>query len=56
MFITFQGEIVNQIEYNVANAGDYVEQAKEETKKAVHYQSSARRVTYSRPPRQIPVA
>ena len=36
---------MNQIEYNVANAGDYVEQAKEETKKAVHYQSSARRVT-----------
>merc|ERR1712183_556123 len=43
MMVEQQGEMINQIEYNVANAGDYVEQAKEETKKAVHYQSSARR-------------
>lgn len=43
MMVEQQGEMVNQIEYNVANASDYVEQAKIETKKAVHYQSSARR-------------
>uniref|UniRef100_A0A8D2LAQ5 t-SNARE coiled-coil homology domain-containing protein n=1 Tax=Varanus komodoensis TaxID=61221 RepID=A0A8D2LAQ5_VARKO len=37
------GEMVNSIEKNVMNAADYVEHAKEETKKAVKYQSKARR-------------
>ena len=41
----FQGEMVNQIEYNVTNASSYVEEAKNQTSKAVKYQSSARRVT-----------
>jgi len=45
MMVEQQGEMVNQIEFNVTNASEYVEQAKIETKKAVHYQSSARRVT-----------
>lgn len=36
--------MVNSIEKNVMNAVDYVEHAKEETKKAVKYQSKARRV------------
>jgi len=43
MMVEQQGDMVNQIEFNVANASEYVEQAKVETKKAVHYQSSARR-------------
>ncbi|XP_038201266.1 syntaxin-2 isoform X10 [Arvicola amphibius] len=38
-----QGEMVNNIERNVMNAADYVEHAKEETKKAIKYQSKARR-------------
>lgn len=40
-----QGEMVNNIERNVMNAADYVEHAKEETKKAIKYQSKARRVS-----------
>ncbi|NXX52596.1 STX2 protein, partial [Scopus umbretta] len=46
MFVETQGEMVNNIEKNVMNASDYVEHAKEETKKAVKYQSKARRVCY----------
>jgi len=42
----FKGEMVNNIEKNVMNASDYVEHAKEDTKKAVKYQSKARRVCY----------
>ncbi|XP_038945031.1 syntaxin-2 isoform X5 [Rattus norvegicus] len=38
-----QGEMVNNIERNVVNSVDYVEHAKEETKKAIKYQSKARR-------------
>uniref|UniRef100_A0A670ZV81 t-SNARE coiled-coil homology domain-containing protein n=1 Tax=Pseudonaja textilis TaxID=8673 RepID=A0A670ZV81_PSETE len=44
MLVEVQGEMVNSIEKNVMNAVDYVEHAKEETKKAVKYQSKARRV------------
>ncbi|XP_032100333.1 syntaxin-2 isoform X3 [Sapajus apella] len=43
MFVETQGEMINNIERNVMNATDYVEHAKEETKKAVKYQSKARR-------------
>ncbi|XP_020860008.1 syntaxin-2 isoform X1 [Phascolarctos cinereus] len=43
MFVEIQGEMINNIEKNVMNASDYVEHAKEETKKAVKYQSKARR-------------
>lgn len=39
-----QGDMVNNIEKNVENATDYIEHAKEETKKAVKYQSKSRRV------------
>lgn len=35
--------MVNNIERNVVNSVDYVERAKEETKKAIKYQSKARR-------------
>ncbi|XP_069726757.1 syntaxin-2 isoform X2 [Phaenicophaeus curvirostris] len=43
MFVETQGDMINNIEKNVMNASDYVEHAKEETKKAVRYQSKARR-------------
>uniref|UniRef100_A0A8C9AKB4 Syntaxin 2 n=1 Tax=Prolemur simus TaxID=1328070 RepID=A0A8C9AKB4_PROSS len=43
MFVETQGEMINNIEKNVMNAADYVEHAKEETKKAVKYRSKARR-------------
>ncbi|ELK14244.1 Syntaxin-2 [Pteropus alecto] len=43
MFVETQGEMINNIEKNVTNAADYVEHAKEETKKAIKYQSKARR-------------
>ncbi|XP_006147403.1 syntaxin-2 isoform X1 [Tupaia chinensis] len=43
VFVETQGEMVNNIEKNVMNAADYVEHAKEETKKAVKYHSKARR-------------
>lgn len=41
----FQGEMIDNIEKNVAHAADYVEHAKEETKKAVRFHSRARRVS-----------
>ncbi|XP_055511475.1 syntaxin-2-like [Leucoraja erinacea] len=43
MLVEQQGEMVNNIETNVVNATEYIERAKEETKKAVRYQSKARR-------------
>ncbi|XP_054568653.1 syntaxin-2 isoform X1 [Eptesicus fuscus] len=43
MFVETQGDMINNIEKNVTSAVDYVERAKEETKKAVKYQSKARR-------------
>ncbi|XP_072908061.1 syntaxin-2-like isoform X1 [Hemitrygon akajei] len=43
MLVEQQGEMVNNIETNVVNAVEYVERAKEETKKAMRYQSKARR-------------
>ena len=47
-FFFSQGEMINQIEYNVTNASSYVEEAKNQTSKAVKYQSSARRVIFSK--------
>ncbi|XP_072106906.1 syntaxin-3-like, partial [Mobula birostris] len=43
MLVENQGEIVNNIEVNVLKATDHVEMAKAETKKAVKYQSQARK-------------
>ena len=37
--------MINRVEYNVDQAADYVQSAKMETKKAVRYQSKARRVS-----------
>ena len=36
--------MINRIEFNVDQAADYVQSAKNETKKAVIYQSKARKV------------
>lgn len=46
-----QGEMIDRIEYNVTNAVEYVEKAKGDTKKAVSYQSKARRVSTMFPAR-----
>ncbi|XP_063820716.1 syntaxin-2 isoform X1 [Pseudophryne corroboree] len=46
MLVETQGEMINNIEKNVENAADYIEHAKEETKKAVKYQSKSRRKTW----------
>ncbi|KAM4709802.1 syntaxin-2 isoform 1-T1 [Discoglossus pictus] len=43
MLVETQGEMINSIEKHVQNASDYIEHAKEETKKAVKYQSKSRR-------------
>uniref|UniRef100_A0A8C6UYD8 Syntaxin 2 n=1 Tax=Neogobius melanostomus TaxID=47308 RepID=A0A8C6UYD8_9GOBI len=43
MLVETQGEMVNNIENNVANAAEYICRAKEETKKAVRYQKRSRR-------------
>ncbi|XP_075032572.1 syntaxin-2 isoform X1 [Mixophyes fleayi] len=47
MLVETQGEMINNIEKNVENAADYIEHAKEETKKAVKYQSKSRRKIWS---------
>ena len=38
--------MIDRIEYNVEQSVDYIETAKADTKKAVKYQSKARRVRY----------
>uniref|UniRef100_A0A3Q2YT61 t-SNARE coiled-coil homology domain-containing protein n=1 Tax=Hippocampus comes TaxID=109280 RepID=A0A3Q2YT61_HIPCM len=43
------GEMIDRIEYNVEHSVDYVERAVSDTKKAVKYQSKARRVSGKRP-------
>ncbi|VDI60071.1 syntaxin 1A [Mytilus galloprovincialis] len=45
MLVEQQGEMIDRIEYNVEQAVDYIETAKMDTKKAVKYQSKARRVS-----------
>lgn len=45
-----QGEMIDRIEYNVEHSVDYVERAVSDTKKAVKYQSKARRVSGSAHP------
>lgn len=45
-----QGEMIDRIEYNVEHSVDYVERAVSDTKKAVKYQSKARRVSQWRWP------
>ncbi|KAK1122514.1 syntaxin-1A-like isoform X2 [Acipenser oxyrinchus oxyrinchus] len=43
MLVESQGELVNNIEKNVMSSVDYVERAKEETKKAVSLKGKSRR-------------
>jgi syntaxin 1A len=42
--VVFQGEMIDRIEHNVEKAVDYVETAAADTKKAMKYQSAARKV------------
>lgn len=46
MTLVLQGEMIDRIEYNVEHAVDYVERAVSDTKKAVKYQSKARRTGF----------
>ncbi|XP_067136901.1 syntaxin-1A-like isoform X1 [Centruroides vittatus] len=43
MLVESQGEMIDRIEYHCEHARDYVESAKQDTKKALVYQSKARR-------------
>jgi syntaxin 1A len=43
MLVESQGEMIDRIEYNVEQSVDYVSKATQDTKKAVRYQSAARR-------------
>ncbi|XP_022245585.1 syntaxin-like isoform X3 [Limulus polyphemus] len=43
MLVESQGEMIDRIEYNVQQSVDYIDAAKRDTKKAVKYQSKARR-------------
>uniref|UniRef100_A0A8C6TUB8 Syntaxin-3 n=1 Tax=Neogobius melanostomus TaxID=47308 RepID=A0A8C6TUB8_9GOBI len=45
MLVENQGEIVDNIEQNVSKSVDHIVEAKEQTKKAVKYQTSARKKT-----------
>lgn len=45
MKILKQGEMIDRIEYHVEHAMDYVQTATQDTKKALKYQSKARRVS-----------
>lgn len=47
--LALQGEMIDRIEYNVEHSVDYVERAVSDTKKAVKYQSKARRVSSPSP-------
>merc|ERR1711973_418685 len=43
MLVDSQGEMIDRIEYHVEHAVDYVQTATQDTKKALKYQSKARR-------------
>ena len=43
--MSVQGEMIDRIEYHVEHAMDYVQTATQDTKKALKYQSKARRVS-----------
>ena len=43
-FHSFQGEMIDRIEFHVSSALEYVEEAVKDTKKAMEYQRKARRV------------
>lgn len=47
MLVESQGEMIDRIEYHVEHAVDYVQTATQDTKKALKYQSKARRKSCS---------
>jgi len=47
MLVENQGEMIDRIEYHVEHAVDYVQTATQDTKKALKYQSKARRVSHT---------
>ena len=48
IILFLQGEMIDRIEYHVEHAVDYVQTATQDTKKALKYQSKARRVSFFR--------
>ena len=42
----FQGEMVDRIEYHIGSAREFIEVAKQDTKKAREFQSKARKVSW----------
>lgn len=46
LLCVFQGDIIDNIEQNVSKSVDHIIAAKEQTKKAVRYQTKARKVMY----------
>ncbi|XP_017760357.1 PREDICTED: syntaxin-1A isoform X1 [Eufriesea mexicana] len=53
MLVESQGEMIDRIEYHVEHAVDYVQTATQDTKKALKYQSKARRVSPPQITREI---
>ncbi|RWS28345.1 FYVE finger-containing phosphoinositide kinase: fyv1-like protein [Leptotrombidium deliense] len=47
MLVESQGEMIDRIEYHVEHAREFIETAKQDTKKAREYQSKARRAAYN---------
>ena len=47
IWLVLQGEMIDRIEYHVEHAVDYVQTATQDTKKALKYQSKARRVSWN---------
>merc|ERR1712228_752600 len=47
MLVESQGEMIDRIEYHVEHAVDYVQTATQDTKKALKYQSKARRTKWA---------
>ncbi|XP_063620445.1 syntaxin-1A isoform X2 [Cydia splendana] len=53
MLVESQGEMIDRIEYHVEHAVDYVQTATQDTKKALKYQSKARRDRHAKDHRRV---
>jgi len=47
-FLREKGEMIDRIEYNVVQSENFVKAASTDTKKAVKFQSAARRVSFEK--------
>ena len=48
MLVQEQGEMIDRVEYNIEHSVEFVSRAVADTKKAVKFQSEARRVSFDR--------